>query len=75
MQDSTFEKIIQQIAKAGPLTSQELRSRMELALAEALRNPDPAVQAMWASVPKQGQQPTLEEFMEHLIRQNLLSPE
>ena len=74
MQDSAFEKILQQLAQAKQVPPQQLRSQMEQALEEALRNPDPAVQAMWAQVPKQGGSPTLEEFMDHLIRQNLLMP-
>lgn len=74
MQDSAFEKILQQLASVSQLPVQELRTQMALAMAEALRNPDPAVQAMWARVPKQGQQPTLEEFMDYLIDRNLLSP-
>lgn len=74
MQDSPFERILQQLASTGQVSAQELRQQMQQAMEEALQNPDPAVQAMWARVPKQGRQPTLEEFMDHLIAQNLLAP-
>lgn len=69
-----LEKIIYQIAAANRTSSLEVREKMELALDDAIKNPDPAVQAMWASVPKQGSQPTLEEFMDYLIEKNLLIP-
>lgn len=74
MQDSAFEKILDQIASASHIPPSRLRERMQAALESALENPDPAVQDMWNSIPKQGDKPTLEEFMNYLIEKNLLLP-
>ena len=74
MRDSAFDKILQQIASVSGVTSQELRSQMQRAMDAALSDPDPAVQAMWASIPAADQKPTLDEFMGYLIEKKLLSP-
>lgn len=74
MQKSAFEKIIEQIAEASQTTPGEVREKMQSAMASALKNPDPMVQAMWDSIPKEGSLPTLDEFMDHLIGKNLLLP-
>ena len=74
MENSAFEKILGQIASISQVSPQELRAKMQLAMDEALSDPDPAVQAMWASIPKENSQPTLEEFMRYLIEKKLLSP-
>lgn len=74
MQETAFERILSQIASANQMSSSEIRERMRQALDSALENPDPSVQAMWESVPKKGTMPTLDEFMEYLIRKNLLLP-
>ena len=69
-----LEKIIHQIAMANGHSSLEIREKMQQAMEDALANPDPAVQAMWATIPKGGTKPTLEEFMDYLIEKNLLKP-
>ena len=74
MQDSKFDKILQQIAQANQSSSAEVRARMQLAMDAALQDPDPAVQAMWASIPSREEKPTLEEFMEYLIEKKMLLP-
>ena len=74
MQNTAFETILQQIASVRSVSSRELREQMQLAMEEALSNPDPAVQAMWASIPTEHPQPTLEEFMDYLIEKKLLTP-
>lgn len=74
MQDSAFDKILQQIASANRVSSRDLRAQMQLAMEAALANPDPAVQAMWRSIPSQAETPTLEEFTDYLIQKGLLAP-
>ena len=74
MQESAFKKILEQIASSSQITPSRLREQMESAMEAALENPDPAVQAMWNSIPKQGRKPTLEEFMDYLIEKKLLLP-
>lgn len=72
MQDSALDKIIQQIARANHTSSTELRARMQLAMDGALQDPDPTVQAMWASIPSREEKPTLEEFMDYLVEKKLV---
>lgn len=74
MEDSAFETILQQIASDMQIHPGKLREQMQLAMNAALSNPDPAVQAMWNTVPSLGEKPTLEEFMEYLIAKGLLTP-
>ena len=74
MHDSALNKIIRQIASINQVSSLEVREKMQLAMEAAMANPDPAVQAMWDSIPKKGDKPTLDEFMDYLIGKNLLIP-
>lgn len=74
MEKNGFAQILSQIAQAKHTTPGEIRQLMEEAMASALRNPDPVVQQMWESIPKQGQELTLDEFMEYLIDRNQLVP-
>ena len=74
MQHSAFDKILEQIASARQVAPSEIREKMQLAMDAAMENPDPAVQAMWRSVPKQGEKPTLDEFMDYLIQRNMMMP-
>ena len=74
MKKTAFEQILDQIANASQSAPADIRRKMELAMTSALKDPDPAVQAMWNSVPKKGNTPTLEEFMDYLIEKNMLLP-
>ena len=74
MQKTVFERMLDQIAAIRQATPAEVRESMQMAMVSALNDPDPAVQAMWDSVPRQGSVPTLEEFMNYLIDKNLLLP-
>lgn len=74
MKKTVFEQILEQIATANQVSAGEVREKMQIAMSAALRNPDPAVQAMWNSIPKKGQTPTLDEFMEYLVEKNMLLP-
>lgn len=74
MHNTAFDRILAQIASVNQVCPSEVREKMQFAMEEAMANPDPAVQAMWASIPKSGSKPTLEEFMAYLIEKNLLLP-
>ena len=74
MQKTVFERMLDQIAAIRQATPAEVRESMQMAMVSALNDPDPAVQAMWDSVPREGSVPTLEEFMNYLIDKNLLLP-
>ena len=72
MHRTQFEQILHQIASANQISPAEVRERLRMAMAAALADPNPVVQAMWQSVPRKGAKPTLEEFMDYLIGKNLL---
>ena len=74
MHKTPFEKILDQIAVSRQISPALLRKQMQHAMESALCDPDPAVQAMWNSIPRQGQTPTLEEFMDYLVKKNMLLP-
>ena len=74
MHDDDFERILDQLARAKQSSSLLVRPQLQQAMADALRNPDPEVQKMWASIPRKGLELTLDEFMAYLIRNNQLRP-
>ncbi len=74
MEQTGFEQILRQMARAGNTTPEKIRQEMESAMTSALQNPDPMVQQMWDSIPRKGDTLTLDEFMEYLIQQNTLQP-
>lgn len=74
MRNSAFDKILAQIASAKQTSPSEVRAQMQLAMEAAMENPDPAVQAMWESIPRKGDDLTLDDFMDYLIDRNMLLP-
>lgn len=66
MTEKQFDRILRETAKQYNTTPEHVRQEMQLAMDEAMRNPDPTVQAKWASIPRKGDVPTLEEFVEHM---------
>ena len=74
MKKTALEKLLEPIARTRGVPPALLRMQMQQVMNEALENPDPAVQAMWRSIPSKGAEPTLEEFMDYRIEKKLLSP-
>lgn len=56
-------KIIEQIAREHHAPEEQVRSDMEEAMNAGRSNPDPAVQARWATFHFSGKEPTVEEFI------------
>lgn len=50
-------------AKEG-ISVEEVRREVQLAIDEAMKNPDPKIQAEWRKIPKKGKKPTPEEVVE-----------
>lgn len=67
MNQKKMDRILNQIAKSHQTTPQIVRKEMEFALEEAQKSTDPAVQAKWATIPRKGDNVTLEEFMEYTV--------
>ena len=57
------EKAIRRIARMQRISEAEVRTEMEIAMLEGYNNPDPAIQAEWATAPFAGRVPSVEEFI------------
>ena len=56
-------RIIRQIAREHQVSEEQVRLGMEEAMNAGRSNPDPAVQARWATFHFPGREPTVEEFI------------
>lgn len=54
-------------AKEG-ISVEEVRREIQFAIDEAMKNPDPKVQAEWRKIPKKGKKPTPEEVIEFVSK-------
>ncbi len=54
-------------AKEG-ISLEEVRREIQLAIDDAMKNPDPKVQAEWRKIPKKGKKPTPEEVIEFVSK-------
>lgn len=59
----TVRTIIRRIAQSRSTSEAQIRMDMESAIRHGQSNPDPAVQACWASFRYSGPEPTVEEFI------------
>ena len=57
------KRAIKQLAKDHGVSEAEVRKEMKEAMLAGMANPDPAVQARWASIQWRGAEPTVEEFV------------
>ncbi len=69
MSQDSIDTIIQEVADARGVSPQKIRDEMEQAIALAQSIPDPEIQRLWASIPKRGKTPTLEEFIQFMANQ------
>jgi hypothetical protein len=68
MKQQDFERMLETVAKKEGISNEQVRREMQEAMDEAMNNPDPMVQMRWKFIPCKGAQPTLEEFVEYLLR-------
>lgn len=62
----TLDEIINQIAKEHNTTPERIRQEMEAAMAEAKKTTNPRAKALWASIPRKGDDVTLEELIDYV---------
>ena len=67
MDSPKLKRILEQVAQREHTTVAQVRKEILAAMEEGQKNPDPAVQAAWAAIPRRGQKLTLEEFVVYLI--------
>ena len=73
MQKRELNSILTRSAVENNSAGREVRREMELAMQAGQANPDPAVQAMWNSIPRKGPRLTLEEFVAYLAKKASMS--
>ncbi|MBQ2854155.1 MAG: sporulation initiation factor Spo0A [Oscillospiraceae bacterium] len=67
MQKRKLQKVLQKIARDNNTTPEIVYHEIQLAIDAARNNPDPAVRSKWESIPKKGETPTVEEFLEFMV--------
>lgn len=65
MTQKEVDKILSKVAKENGVSLNTVKKEIIIALEEAQKNPDPLVQACWASIPKKGRTITIEEFLDY----------
>lgn len=68
MQKQDFDRMLAQVAKKAGISKEQVRREMQEAMDEAMNNPDPMIQMRWKFIPRKGEKPTLEEFVEFLVQ-------
>ncbi len=68
MRQQYFERMLEAVAKKEGLSKEQVRREMQEAMDEAMNSPDPMVQMRWRFIPRKGERPTLEEFVEYLLQ-------
>ena len=63
MDVSKAKKALKHLAKRESVSLDTVRHEIEIAIAEALKSPDPKARAFWKSVPHKGECPTPEEVI------------
>lgn len=54
---------ISAIAEKNGVSEKEVRDEMQKAMQEGINNPDPEIRAEWDSIPRSGDELTVEEFI------------
>ena len=67
-ESTKFRRILTLIAQKENMTVDEVRNEMQSAMEERQKSCDPAVQALWASIPRKGAELTLEEFVVYVAK-------
>ena len=57
------KRAIAEVARREGKTIDEVRASMIEAIEEAYKTPDPSAQALWATIPREGEIPTPEELI------------
>lgn len=71
MHERQLCKILATIARKNNTYAENVRREMLLAMKIGQNSKDPAVQAVWESIPRKGAELTLEEFLDYLLKQTL----
>lgn len=62
-----IKKNLQEIAKREGISEEKVREEILEAISIALKSDDPNVQTFWRDIPCEGESPTIEETINHII--------
>ncbi len=62
------KKAIVETAKQNGVTLKEVREEIQKAINEGMKSSDPQVTEMWNRIPKKGEVPTPEEFIDFISK-------
>ena len=69
MDERAARTALRKVARENRVSVETVRGEIEQALAAARANPDPQMQELWASIPKKGAIPTVEETIAFIAKQ------
>jgi len=61
-------KAIAETAKQNGVSVNEIREEIQKAINEGMKSSDPQVKEMWKNIPRKGEIPTPEEFIEFITK-------
>ena len=60
------KKALNKLAKQKGISEEAVHREIEIAIAEAIKSPEPQAQSFWKSIPRKGEQPTPEEVIAYI---------
>lgn len=71
MHERQLRRMLETIARKNNTSAENVRKEMLFAMKMGQSSNDPAVQAVWESIPRKGTELTLEEFLDYLLKRTL----
>jgi len=68
MKTSKGFKAIKKVAEQKGISVAKVRKEIEIAIDMGIANPDPAIQAYWANIPRKSEKPTPEEVIVYMAK-------
>lgn len=68
------KNVLEIVAEKEGVSVEEVRREIQLAIDDAMKNPDPKIQAQWRKIPKKGKKPTPEEVIAFVGKTAIANP-
>lgn len=66
MDTAKAKKALKKLAQREGVSEETVRREIEVAIAEAMKSPEPQAQAFWRTIPHKGERPTPEEVIAYI---------
>ncbi|AYF41827.1 hypothetical protein [Ethanoligenens harbinense] len=66
MDTAKAKKALKKLAQREGVSEETVRREIVVAIAEAMKSPEPQAQAFWKAIPHKGEQPTPEEVIAYI---------